>query len=155
MCIGCWNMKTLKICPWRKYIMRCVCVRQGGGSWGGGPRSILTLWSLMYCSLPGSSIHISMGFLRPEYWSVLPFPPLGYIWLGRWWNILCRNLKAHIRERLMKGSYYLRKDMQKIVIIWTETSRKSEQEPWTCQAQGECCTCKRVASAKALGKTPV
>ena len=34
----------------------------------------LTLWKLMYCSLPASSV---TGFSRQEYWSKLPFPSLG------------------------------------------------------------------------------
>ena len=33
-----------------------------------------TLCDLMYCHPPGSSVH---GILRQEYWSGLPFPPLG------------------------------------------------------------------------------
>ena len=37
-------------------------------------QSCPTLWNPMNCSPLGSSIH---GFSRLEYWSRLPFPPLG------------------------------------------------------------------------------
>ena len=38
-------------------------------------KSCLTICDLMECSPPGSSL--SMGFLRQEYWSGLPFPSPG------------------------------------------------------------------------------
>ena len=37
-------------------------------------QSCLTTCNPMNCNLPGSS---AMGFSRQEYWSWLPFPPLG------------------------------------------------------------------------------
>ena len=35
------------------------------------------LRSRVCLSPPGSSVHLSTGFSRPEYWSMLPFPPPG------------------------------------------------------------------------------
>ena len=44
--------------------------------WDGGlvANSCPTLCNPMDCSLPGSSVPLSVGFLRQEYWSGLPFP---------------------------------------------------------------------------------
>ena len=56
------------------FICICVCVC--------ALKLCPTLCDLMNYSLPGSSVH---GISRQEYWSGLPFPPLG-IFLIQGWN---------------------------------------------------------------------
>ena len=51
-----WSCRELCVCV-------CMCAQ-----------SCLTLRHPTDCSLPGSSVH---GIFQEEYWSGLPFPPLG------------------------------------------------------------------------------